>query len=267
MAAFGGIMLLMLVISLTGNYNFFTLVTAALAVMLLDDSWWPRRIRTALRLPDESRQRWQRRHLPVYACAAFLVFFSLVAADISLGRRVREYRPRSPEWAAEFHARHLTPWNSIHAYGLFQDMTTERNEVVIEVSTDGVEWKEVPFPWKPNSLTSRPGQCAPHQPRLDWQMWFAALHPGFQVGRDTHPNSPNYWFGHFLAALLEGRGEVWRLVGDPPVDPTRIAHIRALFYRYRFTSPEEKRATGAWWKRELLGRYSEVFSKSDGAPP
>jgi len=267
LAACAGFTLFMGAILLTGNYNFFNLLTIALALTLLDDSWWPQRVRAWLAVPDEPRLRWDRWHAPVYAAAAGLTFFSLVAADAFLAGRVKDYRAKAPAWGTEIYREHFASWRSINAYGLFQDMTTERNEIVIEVSADGGDWKEVQFPWKPNAIAERPRQCAPHQPRLDWQMWFAALYPGYEPQRDADPRSPVFWFGHFMAALLEGRDEVWRLAGEPPIDKSKIAHIRAQFYRYRFTSPEERRATGAFWKRELAGQYSPVFSKRGGSPP
>jgi hypothetical protein len=261
LAACAGFTLLMTAIALTGNYNFFNLITVALALTLLDDRWWPRRARTWLRVPDEPRRRWCQWHAPVYAAAAFLILFSLVAADASLSGRIRDYKAKAPAGLTEFYAQHLAPWRSVNSYGLFQDMTTERNEVVIEVSADGNDWKEVPFPWKPGGLSRRPGQCAPHQPRLDWQLWFAALHPGFQPERDSHPGSPVFWMHGFLGGLLEGREEVWKLAGRPPVELSRIRFLRALFYRYRFTTDEERAQTGAVWKREFIGNYSPVFER------
>ena len=54
-------------------------------------------------------------------------------------------------------------------------MTTSRPEIVIEGSQDGAIWKAYEFHWKPGDVQKRPPFVAPHQPRLDWQMWFAAL--------------------------------------------------------------------------------------------
>jgi hypothetical protein len=90
-----------------------------------------------------------------------------------------------------------------------------------------------------------PRWCAPHQPRLDWQMWFAAL-----GGPQQNP-----WFVRLVLCLLQGKRDVANLLErDPfPVAPPR--YIRASFFRYRFTTPEERRRSSAWWKRAELGEY------------
>src|SRR5438034_1269638 len=71
----------------------------------------------------------------------------------------------------------VAPFRSINGYGLFRVMTTERPEIVVEGSRDTMAWREYRFRWKPGDVTRRPRFVAPHQPRLDWQMWFAALDP------------------------------------------------------------------------------------------
>ncbi|MBV9404703.1 MAG: lipase maturation factor family protein, partial [Acidobacteriaceae bacterium] len=38
-----------------------------------------------------------------------------------------------------------------------------------------------------------------------------------------------------------------------PDKPPR--YVRALLYEYHFTSPEERKRTGAWWTRTLTGDY------------
>ena len=88
-----------------------------------------------------------------------------------------------------------------------------------------------------------PGTVAPHQPRLDWQMWFAALRP------------PPRWFVAFLARLLEGSPDVLKLLGTNPFPDRPPRYVRALLYEYRMTNLETKRRTGAWWQRELIGTY------------
>jgi len=98
----------------------------------------------------------------------------------------------------------------------------------------------------------RPAFIEPHQPRLDWQMWFAAL------GRfETTP-----WFQAFLARLLQGSPDVAALLATNPFPNGPPRYLRAQLYDYRFTSPEERRLSGAWWHRELLGSYGPVVSLS-----
>jgi hypothetical protein len=95
-----------------------------------------------------------------------------------------------------------------------------------------------------------PGWCAPHQPRLDWQMWFAAL--------GTPRENP--WFIAVIYRLLQGSHEANGLFANNPFPDKPPRYIRALFYRYRFTSADELRQTSAWWKREELREYLPTLS-------
>src|SRR5262249_18010940 len=99
-------------------------------------------------------------------------------------------------------ARFVSPFRSINAYGLLAVMTTIRNEIVVEGSDDGVTWRAYEFKDKPGDVRRRPPWVAPHQPRLDWQMWFAALGP--------YEESP--WFKQFCARLLDGSPSVQHLL-------------------------------------------------------
>ncbi|MFB6344240.1 MAG: lipase maturation factor family protein, partial [bacterium] len=66
---------------------------------------------------------------------------------------------------------------TVSSYGLFADMTTRRPEILVQGSRRGREWKTYEFAYKPDGPGDGPGYTAPHMPRLDWQMWFAALKP------------------------------------------------------------------------------------------
>ena len=95
----------------------------------------------------------------------------------------------------------VDPFRICSGYGLFRVMTKDRREIVIEGSRDGVEWSAYEFKWKPGDPDRVPGWCAPHQPRLDWQMWFAALSTARQTGLcgswnvswRTKPTLPDCW--------------------------------------------------------------------------
>mgnify|MGYP003694367305 CR=1 FL=1 len=102
----------------------------------------------------------------------------------------------------------LEPLRSVNGYGLFARMTTVRNEIVIEGSDDGTTWVPYEFPWKPGDVMRRPTFVAPHQPRLDWQMWFAALTPARAI--------PEQWFTRLLSRLLEGEPTVLALFASNP---------------------------------------------------
>lgn len=202
---------------------------------------------------------WLRRGLSALT-ATFVMLVTTLAADQFLGGRIPGTTRKLPDsWHTHF-LQPLEPLRSFNAYGLFQDMTEDRPEIVIEVSDDGILWLPLEFRWKPGQLDRAPRQVAPHQPRLDWQMWFAALYPGFNPQRDAQPNSPVFWFGEFLGALLRHRQPVWDLIEPPPFPVANIRHVRARLYRYHFTDDETQKATGNYWRRELLGTYCPALS-------
>ena len=146
-----------------------------------------------------------------------------------------------PAWSSTLLAG-VAPLRSVNGYGLFRVMTTERSEIVIEGSADGLTWTEYPFSWKPGALARRPGFVQPHMPRLDWQMWFAALDPRGEA----------HWLFALVDRLLENDPLALRLLdGNPfPGEPPDV--IRLVMYRYRFTTPDEE-TSGDWWARELVG--------------
>jgi len=137
------------------------------------------------------------------------------------------------------------PLRAVNRYGLFAVMTTERDELIVEGSLDGAEWRAYEFPFKPGDPSRAPRLATPHQPRLDWQMWFAAL--------TTFERSP--WVYGFADALLRGEPHVLALLDDP-FDGQVPAFVRVVRYRYRFTTAPEREATGNWWARERLGPWS-----------
>jgi hypothetical protein len=147
-------------------------------------------------------------------------------------------------------AAQFEPFRCANNYGLFAVMTTERNEIIVEGSNDGTRWLPYEFKYKPGDPHRRPSFVAPFQPRLDWQMWFAAL------GNDRQ----NPWFEAFCERLLQGAPEVLALLEDNPFPAQPPKLIRASLYHYRFTTPAERHATGAWWPREYLGEYLAAVS-------
>jgi hypothetical protein len=152
-------------------------------------------------------------------------------------------------------AGYVEPFRIVNGYGLFRVMTKSRPEIVIEGSADGIDWRPYDFKWKPGALEKRPRWVAPHQPRLDWQMWFAAL------------GAPSSWFIAFLGRLLEGAPEVLKLLESNPFPDGPPRMVRAVLYDYKMADLEERRRTGTWWKRERLGLYVPPLALAPGPTP
>jgi hypothetical protein len=144
----------------------------------------------------------------------------------------------------------------VNGYGLFSVMTLERPEIQIEGSDDGITWKPYGLRYKPGPVGRAPRWVAPHQPRLDWQLWFAAL------------SSPPGWFMALLGRLLEGSPDVLALFEENPFPERPPRMVRASLYRYRMSDRQTRQATGAWWTRERLGLYvSPSMLSGDGPEP
>ena len=228
-------------IALTGNYAFFNLLTASLCVLLFDDAMLDRkRSQQAPSLPVPSRAR----TILTGVLALVTVPVSLLMFTSSIGIPLPAASLVIP--IADF----VQPFRSVNSYGLFAVMTTTRDEIIVEGSNDGSEWKEYEFRYKPGDVNRRPPWVAPHQPRLDWQMWFAALQP-FEGGG---------WFHRFCLRLLEGSPEVIALLATDPFPGRPPKYIRGTLYRYHFTSLATGRRTGAWWTRDRIGEYSPPIS-------
>jgi hypothetical protein len=146
----------------------------------------------------------------------------------------------------------VSPFRIVNNYGLFRVMTTSRPEIIIEGSNDGENWVEYEFKSKPGNLKTAPPWVQPHQPRLDWQMWFAAL--------GNTQNNP--WFVNLMERILQGSPHVLRLLESNPFPEQPPKYLRATLYEYSFTNLDTKRDTGDWWKRELIGTYFYPISSN-----
>ena len=122
-----------------------------------------------------------------------------------------------------------------------------------------MQWQELPFKFKPQRLDEAPRWATPHQPRLDWQMWFAAL-----TSREGAP-----WFDNFVVRLLSGAPGVYALLDTSAFAEKPPQLIRVLRYRYQFTTPEQRAQTGAWWRRQYLGVWYPParLARSDASQP
>jgi hypothetical protein len=164
------IVVLQVLILLTGNYAFFNLLTISFCLFLIDDAFFrrvlPRKMvsRLSSATAYEKSRVWSRAVCGAFAALALFVGGFQVARTFGV------------RWSlADAAIRSVSPFQIINGYGLFAVMTITRPEIVIEGSNDGVTWLAYEFKYKAGDLTRRPAWVAPHQPRLDWQMWFAAL--------------------------------------------------------------------------------------------
>jgi hypothetical protein len=148
----------------------------------------------------------------VSALALLMVFCSLVEMGVRFGGR--------PPVVAQTVDLLIKPLHITSPYGLFAVMTTARDEIVIEGSLDGIEWREYEFRYKPGDITRGPRWNIPHQPRLDWQMWFAALEEPRRL----------FWFSRFLERLLQNEPTVTALLEKNPFPDKPPVYVRALFY-------------------------------------
>jgi len=225
------------VIAITGNYSFFNLLAIALALLLLDDASFARLCRLSA---APSAARWP---VPIVATAALLTV--PVSVTILTGQaRV----PLGASLVAPLYSV-VEPFRLVNGYGLFAVMTTTRPELVLEGSADGVTWLPYEFKYKPGRVDSRLPWAAPHQPRLDWQMWFAALGSYEQ----------DAWVEAFCQRVLEGSPPVLELLSANPFAGKPPAWLRIMRYDYRFTDRETWRRSGAVWARTLVGPYSPVI--------
>ncbi len=234
-----GMLLLQSCILLTGNYNWFNLQAMLLCLLLFDDGavqkCLPQRLVRALSRRGRRRSS-KTVSIAVGAFGVVLVLLSLVQMDERFGG--------SPPAAFRAVDQLLEPLRMVSSYGLFAVMTTERNEIIIEGSDDGADWREYEFRYKPGDVARRPPWNIPHQPRLDWQMWFAAL---------DDPRRVN-WFPHLLERLLQNEPSVTGLLESNPFAAKPPRYIRAQFYSYTFSTAADKRK-GLWWQRRAVGRY------------
>jgi lipase maturation factor 1 len=236
--------LLQLFIALTGNYTFFNLLTASMLILLIDDAQWKRLLPKRFgyqvtAMPPNAFGR-----IALRVLAGFIVFCtSMQVFEMFVGYRGL---PRLASSVMEL----VAPLRVANSYGVFAVMTTQRIEIIVEGSNDGSNWSQYQFPYKPGDLRRPPPWVAPYQPRLDWQMWFAAL----------GTVDDNGWFISFMRALLKGEKPVLALLSSNPFRSAPPKFIRAQAFQYRFTTPEELARTGCWWKRTYAGEYFPAAS-------
>jgi predicted DCC family thiol-disulfide oxidoreductase YuxK len=230
-----------LMIGLTGNYNFFNILTIVLCLFLFDDQAlsriFPKGLFSRLNRRLPSARRGLRPMLINFVCAVLMV----CGGGLTWARANQQPYPEllAPLFGV------IQSLRLVGGYGPFAVMTRQRDEIVIEGSADGEHWLAYELPYKPQALDQVPLQVAPHQPRVDWQLWFAALSDYRREG----------WFQAMMGHLMEGSDAVEALFSVNPFPDEPPIAMRAKMYRYRFTTPEERAQSGDWWVREYRGMY------------
>ena len=253
------IVFLQTLILLTGNYTFFNFLTLALCLLLLDDfafqNWLLENIFgrfNSYRAVPRPKRSWPRAvTIPLAAFILAISGFQIISLFEVRGVRSPLLAPLA--WVEI----EIAPLRTINSYGLFAVMTTTRNEIIVEGSDDGAHWLPYEFKYKPGDVNRWPAFVAPFQPRLDWQMWFAAL--------GSYQQNP--WFEYFCERLLQGSPPVLALLRQNPFPQHPPKFIRAELFEYRFSTAAERRATGAWWQRQPAGDYFPPVSLNPRSDP
>jgi hypothetical protein len=240
-AGVAALVLLQAGIALTGNYGFFNLLAVVLCVPALDDSVLGRALPARIATMERGGP-WRR--AVVLALVPPIALLSGLSgwAELAYTSAAGGGRAALPGWGATL-LNWVAPLRSFNGYGLFRVMTTERPEIVVEGSVDGQRWVAYDLAYQPGPVGRAPGFVAPYHPRLDWQLWFAALDPmrGLPL------------LQALSRGLRAGTPAVRALVGRDPFPHSAPRQVRFALYDYRFTSWGERKRSGAWWARELRG--------------
>jgi len=247
---------------LTANYAFLNYLVLALGILLLDDRFMQRILPAKWQLnldPNfpssaknnnslEWRGRLRRIIAPVNLVGGSVILCWIFYA--TLVEMIPNYAfPASPVIALE-------PFRIANRYGLFAVMTRARYEIEFQGSDDGQNWQSFRFRYKPQALDEAPRIYAPYQPRFDWNLWFASIGSWRDYPFVTNTE----------VRLLSNDKDVLELFANNPFAAQPPRQIRVLLWQYWFTSMQDKRKTGMWWSRQLLGRYAPTMERMpDGA--
>lgn len=232
----------------TANYAFLNYLVLMLGFLLLDDravAWFAERVGMS-RLVDEPEAVTEHPRSPSRLATEGVllgwVFYATIWAFVAGGSRNVLALPE--------HA--LEPFRIANPYGLFATMTPARYEIEFQGSNDGgATWTPYAFRYKPQDPLERPGIYAPYQPRFEWNLWFASLAP-WQA-------SP--WVVEAQRRLVEGSRPVLSLFRRDPFGGKPPRAVRTVLWQYWFTDAATKRATGAWWRRQLLGVFAGTVTR------
>ncbi|MFC5865226.1 lipase maturation factor family protein [Acidicapsa dinghuensis] len=237
----------------TANYAFLNYLVLCLGFLLLDDrflrSLLPSKLflQNAMNASVQDRNRIVRimRDAGIVVSAVVMCWIGYATATEMIGMVV----PSSP--LPQWPVRVLEPFRIANQYGLFAVMTRGRYEIEFQGSDDGEHWTAYPFRFKPQSINEAPGIYAPYQPRFEWNLWFASLGDWQQ----------NQWVALTEERLLENDDSVLALFRSNPFAQHPPKYVQAVLWQYWFTSMQQKRNTGNWWRRDSLGRYAPMLTR------
>ena len=239
----------------TANYCFLNYLVLTLGFLLLDDRVFQRWVRRNAEPQDVEagtegeKAAW--RLVSDFGLAVSVVLLSLVGyvttvelVSMVFGRLLLPMQPVTM----------LEPFRIANQYGLFAVMTRGRYEIEFQGSNDGQAWVAYPFRFKPQALDRAPGIYAPYQPRFDWNLWFASL--GSWQQNPLVPRTEE--------RLLVNSPDVLALFAGNPFASGAPRQVRAVLCNL-VTSIPQKRKTGDWWTRRLIGLYAPVLSATTRA--
>ncbi|SDP55836.1 Lipase maturation factor [Actinopolyspora xinjiangensis] len=230
---------------LSGNFAWLNLITITLAFAAMDTTllgWVPVGALTPGSAAVTATPLWHR--AAVLALTVLMVVLSYWPVRNLLGRA--QVMNRS------FNKLHLA-----NTYGAFGSVTRVRFEVVLEGrGAEDDRWYEYGFRGKPGEVTRRSPQVAPYHLRLDWLMWFVAISPSYGRG----------WLERLVVAMLRDERRILSLLRHNPFPHAPPRHVRARLFRYRFSTPAERRESGAWWVRTPVSELIPAVSLDDVTP-
>ncbi|MCK0115420.1 lipase maturation factor family protein [Isoptericola sp. S6320L] len=231
----------------TGNFAWLNWATIVLGAAMISDGAWSTMLGAVGPGPDGA----QAGPSPDLSVAHVVAVAAVVTVLAVLSvRPARNLASRHQSMNASFE-----PWRLVNAYGAFGSVTRRREEVVVEGTLaphpGPGDWQAYEFRGKPGDVRRRPPQVAPYHLRLDWLLWFVPLGSGGTL-----------WFERLLLRLLEADRATLRLLRHDPFGGERPRWVRARLYRYRFSTPEERRRTGDWWVRREVAVVVDPVSLS-----
>ena len=227
------IIALMIGIIFTGNYGFFNFLVISISLLFVYDQYFFRVLKSRSLVIKKAKYANLILFVPM---VVFLFFISFIELD--------RIKPISLPPFLQKTKQIISQQLLVNRYGLFAVMTTQRNEIELQGSLDGKNWRSYEFLAKPQYQYAFPAWVQPYHPRLDWQMWFAAL----------SQYESEYWFKTLVYQLLAGSPDVNDLFATVPFKTAPI-FVRAKLYRYEFTNINEYLKTKRFWKRKYLGLY------------